>query len=58
FNTLSSGGLVPVINAAVGVEVASGVIVLLACFLDQTIATTGPDEAGRSNASDTSEGTA
>ncbi|TJZ99746.1 MnhB domain-containing protein [Actinacidiphila oryziradicis] len=58
FNTLSSGGLVPVINAAVGVEVASGVIVLLACFLDQTIATSGPDAAGRSNASDTSEGTA
>ena len=41
FNTLSSGGMVPVINAAVGVEVASGVIVLLAYFLDQTI-TTGP----------------
>jgi multicomponent Na+:H+ antiporter subunit B len=39
FNTLSSGGLVPVVNAAVGAEVASGVIVLLACFLDQAIAT-------------------
>jgi multicomponent Na+:H+ antiporter subunit B len=41
FNTLSSGGLVPLINAAVGVEVASGVIVLLAHFLDQALATTG-----------------
>ncbi|WP_042402224.1 MnhB domain-containing protein [Streptacidiphilus carbonis] len=41
FNTLSSGGLVPVINAAVGVEVASGVIVLLAHFLDQALATRG-----------------
>ncbi|MFB7909889.1 MnhB domain-containing protein [Kitasatospora sp. NPDC056076] len=41
FNTLSSGGLVPVINAAVGIEVASGVIVLLAHFLDQALAT-GP----------------
>lgn len=41
FNTLSSGGLVPVINAAVGIEVASGVIVLLAYFLDQTIGTEG-----------------
>ncbi|MFC1415859.1 MnhB domain-containing protein [Streptacidiphilus cavernicola] len=40
FNTLSSGGLVPVINAAVGVEVACGVIVLLAHFLDQALATT------------------
>ncbi|MCC9305777.1 sodium:proton antiporter [Kitasatospora sp. RB6PN24] len=37
FNTLSSGGLVPVINAVVGVEVASGVIVLLAQFLDQAV---------------------
>jgi multicomponent Na+:H+ antiporter subunit B len=42
FNTLSSGGLVPIINAAVGIEVASGVIVLLAYFLDQSIATERP----------------
>ncbi|SEK46418.1 MnhB domain-containing protein [Streptacidiphilus jiangxiensis] len=42
FNTLSSGGLVPVINAAVGIEVASGVIVVLAYFLDQTLFATGP----------------
>ncbi|MGW3075761.1 MnhB domain-containing protein [Kitasatospora sp. NPDC001132] len=37
FNQLSSGGLVAVINAAVGVEVASGVVVLLAHFLDQAV---------------------
>nr|WP_254553229.1 MnhB domain-containing protein [Kitasatospora sp. MMS16-BH015] len=37
FNQLSSGGLVPVINAAVGIEVGSGVIVLLAHFLDQAV---------------------
>ncbi|PYC70614.1 sodium:proton antiporter [Streptomyces tateyamensis] len=37
FNTLASGGLVPVVNAVVGVEVASGVIVLLAQFLDQAV---------------------
>ncbi|WP_051944142.1 MnhB domain-containing protein [Streptacidiphilus rugosus] len=36
FNQLTSGGLVPVINAAVGVEVGAGIIVLLAHFLDQT----------------------
>ena len=37
FNTLSSGGTVPLLNAAVGIEVASGVIVLLARFLDQAV---------------------
>jgi multicomponent Na+:H+ antiporter subunit B len=37
FNQLSSGGLVPLVNAAVGVEVASGVIVLVAQFLDQAV---------------------
>lgn len=40
FNTLTSGGIVPLINAAVGVEVASGVIVLLARFLDQAVEVT------------------
>ncbi|MEU6996406.1 MnhB domain-containing protein [Streptomyces sp. NPDC046465] len=35
FRALSSGGLVPVVNAAVGVEVGSGIVVLLAHFLDQ-----------------------
>ncbi|MFB7504183.1 MnhB domain-containing protein [Streptomyces broussonetiae] len=37
FGQLSSGGLVPLLNAAVGVEVGSGVIVLLASFLDQAV---------------------
>ncbi|ARF54170.1 MnhB domain-containing protein [Streptomyces gilvosporeus] len=37
FNTLSSGGTVPVLNAALGVEVACGVVVLLARFLDQAV---------------------
>ncbi|WP_328917253.1 MULTISPECIES: MnhB domain-containing protein [unclassified Streptomyces] len=43
FNQLSSAGLVPLVNAAVGVEVASGVIVLLAQFLDQAVEITSPD---------------
>ncbi|WP_055588920.1 MnhB domain-containing protein [Peterkaempfera griseoplana] len=37
FNQLVSGGLVPLLNAAVGFEVASGVIVLVAHFLDQAL---------------------
>ncbi|MGW8377573.1 MnhB domain-containing protein [Streptomyces sp. ODS28] len=37
FNTLASGGTVPVLNAAVGMEVACGVVVLLARFLDQAV---------------------
>ncbi|MCG6494210.1 MnhB domain-containing protein [Kitasatospora sp. A2-31] len=37
FDQLSSGGLVPVLNAVVGVEVGSGVVVLLAHFLDQAV---------------------
>ncbi|WP_371614326.1 MnhB domain-containing protein [Streptomyces sp. NBC_00454] len=41
FDRLSSAGLVPVLNAAVGVEVGSGVIVLLAHFLDQAVEITG-----------------
>lgn len=44
FGTLSSAGLVPLVNAAVGVEVASGVIVLLAQFLDQAVEIASPDE--------------
>ncbi|MGY1439326.1 MnhB domain-containing protein [Streptomyces reniochalinae] len=35
--TLSSGGTVPVLNAAIGLEVAAAVVVLLAQFLDQAI---------------------
>ncbi|MEU1539396.1 MnhB domain-containing protein [Actinacidiphila glaucinigra] len=37
---LASGGLVPLVNAAVGVEVGSGVVVLLASFLDQAVEVT------------------
>ncbi|MFD7013256.1 hydrogen gas-evolving membrane-bound hydrogenase subunit E [Streptomyces sp. NPDC059161] len=37
FNTLSSGGIVPLLNAAVGIEVACAVVVLLARFLDQAV---------------------
>lgn len=50
FDTLSSGGLVPVINAAVGLEVGSGLVVLLAGFLDQAVEIdtppTAPDQHG------------
>ncbi|MCI3242183.1 MULTISPECIES: MnhB domain-containing protein [Streptomyces] len=37
FNTLSSGGTVPLLNAAVGMEVACAVVLLLARFLDQAV---------------------
>ncbi|MEU6147827.1 MnhB domain-containing protein [Streptomyces sp. NPDC047081] len=37
FNTLSSGGTVPLLNAAIGMEVACAVVVLLARFLDQAV---------------------
>ncbi|MEU6273159.1 MnhB domain-containing protein [Streptomyces populi] len=37
FNTLASGGVVPLLNAAVGMEVACAVVVLLARFLDQAV---------------------
>ncbi|WP_084704410.1 MnhB domain-containing protein [Phaeacidiphilus oryzae] len=37
FGQLASGGLVGVLNAAVGVAVASGVVVLLAGFLEQAV---------------------
>lgn len=43
FNTLSSGGTVPLLNAAIGVEVAGAVVVLLAQFLDQAIEIESPD---------------
>ncbi|WP_260610395.1 MnhB domain-containing protein [Streptomyces sp. WAC06614] len=47
FGQITSGGLVPVLNAAVGIEVGSGVIVLLAHFLDQAVEVTEhPDGAG------------
>jgi multicomponent Na+:H+ antiporter subunit B len=38
FNHLVSGGTVPLFNAAVGLEVGAGIIVVLACFLDQVLA--------------------
>ncbi|AOP47095.1 MnhB domain-containing protein [Streptomyces lydicus] len=45
FNTLSSGGTVPLLNAAIGVEVAAGIVVLLARFLDQAVEiVSGPDD--------------
>ncbi|MER6090493.1 MnhB domain-containing protein [Streptomyces bluensis] len=46
FGQLSSGGLVPVLNAAVGVEVGSGLIVLLASFLDQAVEVRSQDLSG------------
>lgn len=36
-NQLASAGIVPVLNAAVGVEVGAGVVLLLAEFLEQTL---------------------
>ncbi|MER6140099.1 MnhB domain-containing protein [Streptomyces sparsogenes] len=46
FATLSSGGTVPLLNAAVGMEVACGVVVLLAQFLDQAVEIEGADGGG------------
>ena len=37
FNTLASGGTVPLLNAAVGMEVTGAVVVLLARFLQQAV---------------------
>ncbi|WP_369201270.1 MnhB domain-containing protein [Streptomyces sp. PU-14G] len=48
--TLASGGTVPLLNAAIGVEVAAAVVVLLAQFLDQAIvieAAHGSQDEGR-----------
>ncbi|MFF9125374.1 MnhB domain-containing protein [Streptomyces sp. NPDC014889] len=52
FNQITSGGTVPVLNAAVGVEVASGLIALLAHFLDQAVELTDPDQDGDDGSSD------
>ncbi|MEU8687324.1 MnhB domain-containing protein [Streptomyces sp. NPDC048665] len=46
FGQLSSGGLVPLLNAAVGVEVGSGIIVLLANFLGQAVEVKSADNSG------------
>ncbi|MFH8786681.1 MnhB domain-containing protein [Streptomyces roseoverticillatus] len=48
FNTLSSGGTVPLLNAAVGIEVTSAVVVLLAHFLAQALEIEGEREEDRS----------
>ncbi|MGD6740654.1 MnhB domain-containing protein [Streptomyces sp. BH106] len=37
FNTLASGGIVPLLNFAVGIEVACAVVVLVSRFLDQAV---------------------
>jgi multicomponent Na+:H+ antiporter subunit B len=42
FGTLVSAGTVPLFSVSIGVEVASGVVVLLAGFLEQDLATRGP----------------
>jgi multicomponent Na+:H+ antiporter subunit B len=47
FGQILSGGLVPVLNAAVGVEVACAVVVLLAHFLAQYIVVQTARRAGR-----------
>ncbi|MGK5545921.1 MnhB domain-containing protein [Streptomyces sp. URMC 127] len=47
FNTLSSGGTVPLLNAAVGIEVTSAVVVLLAHFLAQALEIERDTEEGR-----------
>ena len=45
YGNLFSAGTVPLLNGAVGVEVASGVAVLLAKFLDQAILVKGGSES-------------
>jgi multicomponent Na+:H+ antiporter subunit B len=45
FGTLTSAGTVVVLNAAVGMEVACGVVVLLATFLDQAVEIEEPPHA-------------
>ncbi|HZU72905.1 MAG TPA: MnhB domain-containing protein [Acidimicrobiales bacterium] len=42
FGDLLSAGSVPLLNVAVGVEVACGTVILLAKFLEQAITITGP----------------
>jgi multicomponent Na+:H+ antiporter subunit B len=46
FDSLFSAGTVPVFSVAIGVEVACGVVVLLAGFLEQDIATRLPAKDG------------
>ncbi|WP_371667752.1 sodium:proton antiporter [Streptomyces sp. NBC_00289] len=57
FNTLSSGGSVPLLNAAVGMEVACAVVVLLAHFLDQAVEIEDADaKAGKGSGEKKEEG--
>lgn len=46
FGSLASGGLVPLVNAAVGIEVGSGLVVLLAAFIDQAVEIGTPGDRG------------
>nr|WP_206210298.1 MnhB domain-containing protein [Streptomyces sp. SID10362] len=55
FNTLASGGTVPLLNAAIGMEVASAVVVLLAGFLDQAVEIVDEGEKDDSDDSDDSD---
>lgn len=58
FGTLASGGTVPLLNAAIGVEVAAAVVVLLARFLDQAIEiVTSGEEGDRAPGTDGAPGT-
>jgi multicomponent Na+:H+ antiporter subunit B len=60
FGTLLSAGTVPILNGAVGVEVASGVVVLVSAFLDQAIgletAPAGGGKGGRAGNGRDAEG--
>ena len=51
FGDLFSSGSVLLLSCAVGVEVASGVVVLLAAFLDQALAVHPARGAGKSDPS-------
>ncbi|ATL32556.1 MnhB domain-containing protein [Streptomyces formicae] len=50
FNTLASGGTVPLLNAAVGIEVACAVVVLVSRFLDQAVEITDDAKSGKDGA--------
>lgn len=50
FGTLLSAGTVPILNGAVGVEVASGMVVVISAFLDQAIGLETAPEGGRPGA--------
>lgn len=49
FGDLFSSGTVPVLNSAVGIEVASGTMVLLSKFLEQAIRITGERNSAKHN---------